>query len=80
MIQMTSGIHQQIHEKAIMITDPAGREVHVIEDRAALKIACQYSVSLQEIYIEALRLLVYPYRYIRNRLLLSVREDWAGRS
>ena len=72
---MTSGIHQQIHEKAMKITDPAGREVHVIEDRAALEIACQYSLSLQEIYIEALRLLVYPYRYIRNMEIISPTEQ-----
>jgi molybdopterin/thiamine biosynthesis adenylyltransferase len=72
---MTSGIHQQIHEKSIKITDPAGREVHVIEDRAALEIACQYSLSLQEIYIEALRLLVYPYRYIRNMDIISPTEQ-----
>ena len=72
---MTSGIHQQIHEKAIKITDPAGREVHVIEDRAALEIACQYSLSLRDIYIEALRLLVYPYRYIRNMDIISPTEQ-----
>lgn len=72
---MTSGIHQQIHEKAIMISDPAGREVHVIDDHAALEIACQYSLSLHEIYIEALRLLVYPYRYIRNMDIISPAEQ-----
>jgi molybdopterin/thiamine biosynthesis adenylyltransferase len=72
---MTSIIHQQIHEKAIKITDPAGREVHVIEDHKALEIACQHSLSLQEIYIEALRLLVYPYRYIRNMDVISPTEQ-----
>jgi molybdopterin/thiamine biosynthesis adenylyltransferase len=32
-------------------------------------------VSLQEIYIEALRLLVYPYRYIRNMDIISPAEQ-----
>jgi len=72
---MTSGIQQQIHEKAIRVTDPAGRAIHVIEDDAALEIACQYNLSLQEIYIEALRLSVYPYRYIRNMDIISPAEQ-----
>ncbi len=72
---MTSGIQQQIHEKAIRITDPAGRVVHVMEDDAALEVACQYNLSLQEIYIEALKLSVYPYRYIRNMDIISPAEQ-----
>ena len=72
---MTAEIHQQIHRKAIKITDPAGREVHVIEDRASLEIACQHNLSLQEIYIEALRICVYPYRYIRNMDIISPAEQ-----
>jgi molybdopterin-synthase adenylyltransferase len=72
---MTADIHRQIREKAIRITDPAGREVHVLEDREALAIARQSSLSLQEIYTEALRLPVYPYRYIRNLDIISPEEQ-----
>ncbi len=73
---MIPGIQQQIREKAIRVTDPAGREVHVIEDRAATEIACQCGLSLHEIYTEALRSFVYPYRYIRNRDSITPAEQW----
>ena len=73
---MIPGIRQQIREKAIRVTDPAGREVHVIEDRAATEIACQCGLSLHEIYTEALRSFVYPYRYIRNRDSITPAEQW----
>lgn len=73
---MTPCIQQQIREKAIRVTDPAGREVHVIEDRAATEIACQCGLSLHEIYTEALRSFVYPYRYIRNRDSITPAEQW----
>lgn len=72
---MTSDIHRQIHESAKKITDPAGRDVHVIEDRAALEIAHRFSLSLHEIYTEALRLFIYPYRYIRNMDIISPAEQ-----
>ncbi len=72
---MNAGIHRRIHEKARKITDPAGREVQVIEDCAAIEIARQCSLSLQEVYAEALRSLVYPCRYIRNRAVISPAEQ-----
>jgi molybdopterin/thiamine biosynthesis adenylyltransferase len=72
---MAPGIHRQIQEKAIKITDPAGREVHVIGDRAALEIACRSGLDLREIYIEALKLSVHPYRYIRNMDIISPAEQ-----
>jgi molybdopterin-synthase adenylyltransferase len=75
MTKMISRIHQQIREKAIKISDPAGRDVHVIKDHAALDIACQHSLSLRDVYIEALRLLIYPYRYIRNMDIISPAEQ-----
>lgn len=72
---MNAGVHRQIHEKARRVTDPAGREVQAIEDRAALEIARRCSLSLHEVYAEALRCLVYPCRYIRNRDIISPPEQ-----
>lgn len=72
---MSSGIEEQIRERSIRITDPAGREAVILEDNAACEIAWQLGLGLHEIYHEALRLGVYPYRYIRNVDILSAAEQ-----
>ncbi|MBU2053752.1 MAG: HesA/MoeB/ThiF family protein [Proteobacteria bacterium] len=72
---MASEWHHLIHERSRKIVDPAGREVQVIEDRAVLEITAQCGLSFPEIYTEALRLGVYPCRYLRNRDLLSAAEQ-----
>jgi molybdopterin/thiamine biosynthesis adenylyltransferase len=72
---MSSDIQDRIRERAKIITDPAGREAEILEDRAAREIAWQSKVALHEIYREALKLGVYPYRYIRNRDILSAAEQ-----
>jgi len=72
---MSSDIQDRIRERAKKITDPAGREAEILEDLTAGEIAWQCGVALHEIYREALRLGVYPYRYIRNRDILSAAEQ-----
>ena len=72
---MSSDIQDRIRECAMKITDPAGREAKILEDRAAREIAWQSGVALHEIYREALNLGVYPYRYIRNVDILSAAEQ-----
>jgi len=68
-------IHELIRGKSRRITDPAGREVLVVDDDQALKIAGECRRSVHEIYTEALRLGINPYRYIRNREIISVQEQ-----
>jgi len=72
---MTSDIHLRIREKAARITDPAGREISVLEDRAALEIAGLGGTDLHEIYREALGIGVYPGRYVRNLDAVSPAEQ-----
>jgi molybdopterin/thiamine biosynthesis adenylyltransferase len=72
---MSSDIQDRIRERAMKIKDPAGREAEILEDRAAREIAWQSRVALHEIYREALKLGVYPYRYIRNVDILSAAEQ-----
>ena len=72
---MSSDIQERIRERAKQITDPAGREAEILEDRAAREIAWQSGVALHEIYREALKLGIYPHRYIRNRDILSAAEQ-----
>lgn len=68
-------IHELIRGKSRRITDPAGREALVLDDDQALKIAGDCRRSVHEIYTEALRLGINPYRYIRNREIISVQEQ-----
>jgi molybdopterin/thiamine biosynthesis adenylyltransferase len=72
---MSSDIQDGIRERAKIITDPAGREAEILEDRTAREIAWQSGAALHDIYREALKIGVYPYRYIRNRDILSAAEQ-----
>jgi molybdopterin/thiamine biosynthesis adenylyltransferase len=72
---MSSGIEERIRERSKRIADPAGREIDILEDNSACEIAWQLGLGLHEIYSEALRLGVYPYRYIRNVDILSAPEQ-----
>jgi len=68
-------IHKLIQGKSRRITDPAGREALVLDDDQALKIAGDCRRTVHEIYREALKLGINPYRYIRNREIISVQEQ-----
>jgi molybdopterin-synthase adenylyltransferase len=72
---MSLDIQERIRERSRRITDPAGREVDILEDNAGCEIAWQLGLGLGEIYREALRLGVHPCRYIRNVDSLSAAEQ-----
>lgn len=72
---MTADIARHIQEKAVTITDPAGRDVLVLSDHSALEIAGRGNVSLYDIYLAALSIPVYPCRYIRNRDAITPAEQ-----
>ncbi len=57
------------------ISDPAAREVKILEDSQALKISGQCGCSARHVYIEALGLGIWPHRYVRNREILSVQDQ-----
>jgi len=73
--RIQTGLHQLIQARSKMITDPAGREALVLDDDLALKIAAKSRRSVHEVYTEALRLGVTPYRYVRNREVISLEEQ-----
>lgn len=68
-------IRELVQGKSTKITDPAGREVLVLYDDQAIKIADGSRRSIHEVYAEALGLGISPYRYIRNREIISVQEQ-----
>jgi len=72
---MEESILKDIRNAARRITDPAERQVDVIEEHQALAIGRAHGVPLHEIYTRALRLGISPCRYLRNRESLSVQEQ-----
>lgn len=72
---MASEWQSLIRERSRKIVDPAGREVQAIEDQAVEEIIAVGGPGFPEIYAEALKLGVYPCRYLRNRALLSAAEQ-----
>jgi molybdopterin/thiamine biosynthesis adenylyltransferase len=61
--------------RAKKVKDPAGREVLVLEDCQASKIANGDSFKIHDLYIELLSMGIYPYRYLRNRETLSIEDQ-----
>ena len=68
-------LSELIQEHSIEITDPAGRKAQVLEDNHALKLADKCRCSIHNIYLEAMNLRIYPYRYLRNRNAISLNEQ-----
>ena len=70
-----SELSRCIREKSRKIADPAGRTVSILEDSAATELAEQFQCGVPKIYRDALRLGICPYRYVRNREVISVQEQ-----
>jgi molybdopterin/thiamine biosynthesis adenylyltransferase len=68
-------ILKDLQNAARRITDPAERQVDVIEEHHAFEIGQAHGVPLHDIYTRALRLGIYPCRYLRNRESLSLQEQ-----
>ncbi len=68
-------INKTLQMRSRKVTDPAGREVQILEDSHAVKIANEHGCKVHEIYTEALTMGIYPYRYLRNRETISAQEQ-----
>jgi molybdopterin/thiamine biosynthesis adenylyltransferase len=68
-------IRELLRAKSKKITDPAGREVEILEDAQASKVAEECHSTLHNVYIEALTLGMCPYRYLRNREAISLQDQ-----
>ncbi|MBN1547581.1 MAG: HesA/MoeB/ThiF family protein [Syntrophaceae bacterium] len=62
-------------EKSLKVMDGAGREIRYIDDAAAFSISMELLVNMGDVYCAALEQEIYPYRYIRNRNVISAREQ-----
>jgi len=68
-------IQELIESRGRKISDPAGRETRVMTEDDALDIASRTGCAVREVYREALRLGICPYRYLRNRASISGEEQ-----
>ena len=68
-------MRHKILSETLTIDDPAGRRVKILRDEQALQIARDSGVSVGEVYVEALTLGISPYRYLRNREAISLKEQ-----
>jgi molybdopterin/thiamine biosynthesis adenylyltransferase len=68
-------IGKELEKGSKKILDPAGREIRVMEEDQAEKTAAKYSKSIHNIYLEALKRGISPYRYIRNQNSISIDDQ-----
>lgn len=66
---------KQIQENCYRIQDLTGREIQVLREDAAFPIAVEAQRTLREVYLETLGMGIYPYRYLRNREIISIDEQ-----
>jgi len=68
-------MRQLLYSRAKKVKDSAGREVDVLMDPEAKKIAAQFDCTMHDVYIEALEKGICPGRYIRNGNTISLEEQ-----
>jgi molybdopterin/thiamine biosynthesis adenylyltransferase len=64
-----------IRECSREIKDMAGRDVRVLYEDDAVRIGHEAGLSIYQIYLDCLKNGIYPYRYIRNRQIISQKEQ-----
>jgi molybdopterin-synthase adenylyltransferase len=68
-------VKKQIQENSYRIQDLTGREMQVLREDVAFRIAEEAEHTLREVYLETLGMGIYPYRYLRNREIISIDEQ-----
>lgn len=68
-------MEQAIFSLSFTTTDQAGRSVRCLREEQALEIARRHHGTLRGVYRETLKNNIIPYRYVRNRTILSAKEQ-----
>ncbi len=68
-------LQPSIEKSSLSYTDPAGRKIRVLSEKDALSLADSSRVPLKEVYEAALSIGIWPFRYVRNREILSGSEQ-----
>ncbi|MBN1672356.1 MAG: HesA/MoeB/ThiF family protein [Kiritimatiellae bacterium] len=64
-----------IHKRKQRLSDPTGRDVCVLSERHVAELAQQCGCPLRAVHAAALRLDIWPHRYLRNRETFSAGEQ-----
>jgi molybdopterin/thiamine biosynthesis adenylyltransferase len=70
-----TSIHRMLQESSEKTKDAAAREIVVLKDGRAVEIASKCGCTVHDVYREALKEGIYPYRYLRNRDCISMDEQ-----
>jgi len=70
-----TGMRDLLRLRSVKVKDPAGREVEILKDREAITLADEFRCGVYEVYVEALTSGICPWRYVRNREILSLEEQ-----
>ncbi|MBW2009645.1 MAG: ThiF family adenylyltransferase, partial [Deltaproteobacteria bacterium] len=68
-------LEKEIQQAARLVKDPAGRQVRVLEDQEAVRLAAASGLSPAAVYETALAREIVPYRYLRNHECISVNDQ-----
>ena len=67
---------EELSRLAIEILDSKSNiKIKVLHEKEAMQLALKYQYTLKSVYVEAMKLGVCPYRYIRNRESISIQDQ-----
>ncbi len=67
---------EELNLLAIEILDSKSNlKIKVLHEEKAIQLALKYQYALKSVYVEAMKLGVCPYRYIRNRESISIQDQ-----
>ena len=67
---------KELNRLAIEILDcKSNLKIKVLYEEEAIQLALKYQYTLKSVYVEAMKLGVSPYRYIRNRKSISIQDQ-----
>ncbi len=68
-------IQELLNRKSKEISDPVGRKIRIISNERAIEISIALGCSIRKVFLEALKLGICPYIYLRNRDIISIDEQ-----
>jgi len=68
-------LRDEIISSASPIKDLAGRDIRILKEKDALALSAVFNAALHDVYVQAMELGIYPYRYVRNRDIVSLEEQ-----
>jgi molybdopterin/thiamine biosynthesis adenylyltransferase len=68
-------LRDEIMNTASPIKDMAGRDIRILKEKDALALSEAFKGALHDVYLQAMEMGIYPYRYVRNRDIVSLEEQ-----